>query len=117
MKGSLPYSAPVDKSYQYHIAFRAGRRQSIDVTDVAKQGAAFAATTNIVVVEAKEDCHIAVGTDPTATTGDTLSAGTTGLYFVSKGSPRFLHVDPGWKISAVRDTASGKLYITENAAS
>lgn len=65
--------------------------QTVDFT-TATQSAAFNDSTRHVRVRADANCHIAVGTDPTADT-DSLPLG--------EGSAEYFDVQPGHKLSVV----------------
>ena len=84
-----------------------GTTQSIAVAATsAATSNAFDAETTIVRISTTTNCYIAFGSSPTATTSDVLMpAGTTEYFKVPV---------PGTsKLAAIRDTADGKLRVTE----
>lgn len=86
-------------------AFPLGTTQKIAYTDshgVIANGVG--EDTRLVRVWCSTDAHIAVGSAPVATTDDMPVTGSLPEYFA---------IDPGQKVSAIRQTESGTLYITE----
>jgi len=71
---------------------------------------ATAATTSaaiggeVVSIVATTDCWISVGAAPTAVSGQ-------GIFIPAKGNRELFFIDPTHKISAIRNTANGKLNI------
>jgi len=59
--------------------------------------------SNIALLYATADVHIAVGASPTATTND---------FFLKAGVYIAISVDPSDFLSAIRDSADGVLYVT-----
>lgn len=82
-----------------------GTAQKVSYTASSAVGSAFGTGTRIVRVYATTDCHIRFGTTPTAVTTDT---------FIPAGVPEYFAVNAGVKIAAVRNSASGDLYVTED---
>ena len=76
----------------------------ISVGATAAQSAAFGSSTIVIRVVANTDCHIAFGSNPTATANST---------FIPKGLPEYFKVNSGEKLSVIQDSAAGTLYITE----
>jgi hypothetical protein len=59
---------------------------------------------NTVRVVASTSCHLAFGTDPTATTTSPR---------LPANVPEYVVVAPGMKLAAIRTTTSGTLHVTE----
>lgn len=86
-------------------AFPIGTTQKIAYTDTAGVIASgVGADTKLVRIWCSTDAHVAVGAAPTADTDDMP---------VSAGIPEYFAIDPGQKVSAVRQSSSGTLYVTE----
>ena len=83
-----------------------GTSQTVAYTGTAAQSSAFQLTTTLIRVIASTDCYLRFGSNPTATTSDML---------LLANIPEYFGVTPGEKVSAIRSTASGTLYITEGA--
>lgn len=61
-------------------------KQSGAVGGTSTQSSAFSAGTSLVTVQADEDCHVAFGSNPTATTSDfKIGAGETHDFGVNSG--------------------------------
>lgn len=61
-------------------------------------------TTTKVRIWASTDCFVAFGASPTATSSDMP---------ITALQPEYFDITPGHKISAIRQSASGTLYVTE----
>lgn len=83
------------------------RSQKVAFSASSAQSTALLATNTNVRVYADQDCHIAVGANPTAVADGSclfLPAGQTEYFRVPAG---------GDKIAVIRDSADGTLYISE----
>jgi hypothetical protein len=67
--------------------------QAMDIGATSAASSAFNASTRFVCLSAKADCHIAVGADPTATTGKMPLAAGQSYYF---------GVTPGHKVAVIQ---------------
>lgn len=87
---------------------RAGASVKVAYTDTAGTTAALPANTEVVRVLSTTDCFIEIGTAPTA-------VADTGMYMVAF-QPEYFECKTnsalGIKVSAIRSTASGSLYVT-----
>jgi hypothetical protein len=82
----------------------AGQNLTLGASSV--QSAAFNAQTYMVRLSATGNCHVAIGTNPTATATDMLVKATDGPWLVK--------VAPGEKIAVIQDGAStGTLNLSE----
>ena len=79
------------------IAFSGTAAQSASIGSGGADG------TITVRLRATEDCHVAFGSNPTATTSDLL---------LGAGETEYFEIAIGSKISAVRVGDSGDLYVT-----
>ncbi|MFA5490007.1 MAG: hypothetical protein WC284_12435 [Candidimonas sp.] len=75
--------------------------QVISFEDASVQSSSI--NSQIIRVVCNENCHIAIGEDPTATENSMLIPAGTHEYFV---------ITPGDKIAALRESNNGKLFIT-----
>jgi len=80
-------------------------------TQTAAFTASSAAITNAVGSQvnkvrllATQNCHIAFGASPTATTSD---------FYLPSGVVEYFTIKPGQKVAAIRNSADGTLYVTE----
>lgn len=60
--------------------------------------------SSVVRIMCTTAAFIAIGTDPTANSGDMP---------VPANSPEYFRIQPGEKVSALRESVSGTLYVTE----
>lgn len=67
--------------------------QTVSFTGTAGQSAALNVATQYVIVEADAACHLAFGTNPTATTSSTVR--------LAANTPKEFRVDSDHKISAI----------------
>jgi precorrin isomerase len=81
-----------------------GKSVTVAYTDTAGTTAALPETTRVVRVISTTDCFIAIGTAPTAVVN-------TGLLLAAY-QPEYFAAMPNAKVSAIRLTASGSLYVT-----
>lgn len=72
--------------------------------DSSTQSAAVGINTFIIRVVASTDCHVAIGSNPTATTSST---------FMPAYSVEYFKIAPAQKIAAIKNTTAGTLYVTE----
>lgn len=85
-----------------------GTTQKIAFTNSSLQSTnSISNNVTIVRLYADQDCYIAMGANPTAT--------TSGLYLPG-GIIEYFSVNAGDKVAALRSTLDGTLYITEGAA-
>ena len=89
-----------DGNGQAFQALRIGANSALSF-NASVQSAALDA--EIVRIQATENCHIVIGTNPTATVSDTP---------LTKDSPQYIHIDPGAKIAVIKNTNAGILHIT-----
>lgn len=80
-------------------------------TQTVSVGAASAATTNAVGAQIKlirvvstTNCHLAIGSAPTATTSD---------LFLVANREEYFWIHPGEKVAFIRNSADGTAYVTE----
>lgn len=78
--------------------------QVIDVEATANQSAAFDDNTTTVRVTATVDAFIEIGSNPTATSSS---------HFLKSGTTEYFTASGGDKVSTIRDTSDGKLYVSE----
>ena len=81
-----------------------GKSVTVAYTDSAGTTAALPDTTQVVRVVSTTDCFIEIGTAPTA-------VANTGL-FLPAYQPEYFAAKGYAKVSAIRLTASGSLYVT-----
>jgi len=74
--------------------------------DGSTQSTATSTNTRIVRLVSTTACHVAFGSNPTATTSST---------YLPAGSVEYFKIKGGDKIAAIKNTAAGSLYITEGA--
>lgn len=79
----------------------------ITVSGTSAQSAAFGANTSEIRVVCTTNCHINIGTSPTAAATD-----SNGIYLPA-GLVEYFHVSPGQKVAVVQDSASGVLCVAE----
>ena len=86
-------------------ASRLGTSQVVAYTGTAGTiSNAVASGVYVIRVVVTTAAHIAIGTDPTATTSDVYMPADTPEYFV---------VSPGEKVSAIQVSSGGNLHVTE----
>ena len=85
-----------------------GPTDPVTVTDITALSAVFGASTQLIRVISTNDCHIAIGSAPVATTGDP---------YLPANTVEFIGVKPGERLAAINHTAlaDGVLYVTEAA--
>lgn len=74
--------------------------------------------TTILRLLASQDCHVAVGANPTAVQPPTNGTKVPAQVMVKQNSLAYIGVEPGQKLSVVRDATSatdGVLYVSEGA--
>ena len=86
------------------IGFYPTASQNVSFTGSSAQSSAVAMTTWQVRLIADNDCYVAFGSNPTATTSGTWLPAT---------SPEFFAVRPGDKIAVIQKSASGTLNVSE----
>ncbi len=74
--------------------------------DSSTQSSATAENTRIIRVVATTDCHIATGSNPTATTNST---------FLPAYSIEYFKIVGGHKVAAIKATTAGVLFVTEGS--
>ena len=87
-------------------ALKAGTVATVSVSSSSAQSAAHAATTNVVRLVSTTDCHVAFGSNPTATTSSMYLPANQVEYFLVAASE---------KVAAIRANADGTFYVTEMA--
>lgn len=105
-KGSRAPGAYRGEANDIFPAISQGASQIIAYTGAAAQSAAFATGVTILRVFATTDCFLEFGANPTATSGS---------MFLPGGFIEYFEVRPGDKLSVIRSTISGTLYMTEGA--
>lgn len=85
-----------------------GTSQKVAFSSVSSQSAALGSSTTLVRVMASQNCYLAFGANPTATTSTSL--------FLPTGVIEKFGVTSATKIAVIRDSADGNLYITEATA-
>lgn len=78
--------------------------QRVSVGAASAQSAVFGATTRVVRVAASTDCHIAFGTNPTATTTST---------YLPAGAVDYFAVEAGQRAAVIRATVDGFVSVVE----
>ena len=90
------------------LVLKLGTPRTVTVTGTSAASAAISTSASTgritVMVTGTVDMHITDGSSPTATTSDTL---------IVAFQPYLIEVINGEKIAAIRNSASGTLYITE----
>lgn len=81
-----------------------GTNQTIVTSGSSQQSSAFASLTSIIRVYCTQDCYLAFGTDPTASSSS---------LFLPSGTIEYFGVYGGTKVAVLQVSASGNLYITE----
>ncbi|MGE4259225.1 MAG: hypothetical protein AB7F19_07775 [Candidatus Babeliales bacterium] len=81
-----------------------GTSQNVSVSGSSTQSSAVGAGTRLVRLASTTACHIAIGSNPTATS-------TSALVFANV--PEYVQCSPGDKIAVIQDSASGTLNIVE----
>ncbi len=94
----------------YFPVMSPGTSQVKAFTNTTGQSAALASTTKMVRLVATQNCHVKVGTNPTA-----VADGTS--MYILQNSSTYISVEGGEKIAVIRDSADGNLFITEAANS
>lgn len=116
-------STPANSEYKDE-GFQAiipGATEVIAFTNSASQSRAFSQrgandafnvdNCTLIRLFATQDCWIAFGSNPTAAV--VSSGAKENMYHLPGGFLDFIGVTPGQKLSVIRDTANGTLYITE----
>ena len=80
-----------------------GTTQTFTVNATSAQSTAIS-NSNIVRILSTTNCHILMGTNPTATTSE---------IFISAFVPEYFEITVNDKIAAIRNTDDGIIYITE----
>ena len=93
-----------DRGYPMIDATGSATNQSVTIGTSSAQSAAFAATTKVVRLSSNNNCFLAFGSNPTATTSSTYLAANTDEVF---------KIDGGMKIAAIVATGTANLYIDE----
>lgn len=107
MSNTLKGSRGAIKGSNPHNTFDAiapGASQTVSVAGTHAESSAFQSNTSIVRLYSTTNCWIAFGSAPVAD--------NTGMYLLA-GIVEYFAVTGGNKVSALQDTASGTLYITE----
>lgn len=79
--------------------------QSVAIGATSAQATdAIGAGIRVVRLVATSDCHVKIGSNPTATTAD---------LFLPAGCVEWLIAHPGQKVAAIQSSASGTLYVSE----
>jgi hypothetical protein len=99
-------NAPQMRSGERFQAIELSNPQKVSYTGTAAASSAFKNATSIVRVIATTDCFILFGADPTATTSSHYLPANAVEYFA-------VQPDSLWKVSVVRLTSSGDLYVSE----
>jgi hypothetical protein len=81
-----------------------GTYQKVTTSGTSAQSSATQGTTTIVQLYADQDCYVAFGSNPTA---------TTSTMFLPLGQILYVGVTPGHKIAVIQSTTAGTLFITE----
>lgn len=87
-------------------AITPGTTQTRTSTSSSAQSSAIGAGTTIVRLVCTEDCHVAFGSNPTATTSS---------MYLPANTPEYFGVTGGHKVAVIRTSADGVLHITEGA--
>ena len=95
---------PVDKNSKGFQAIYIGTNQTVSITGTSAQSSAFQTGARIVRLFATQDCFVAIGSNPTATTSDC---------FMPSGLVQYFGVQEGQKLAVIRSSSNGTLYITE----
>jgi hypothetical protein len=93
-----------DLNGQFIEAVGLGTTQAVAYTASAAASNAFALTTRVVRVVATTDCFFTTAATPTATTSSV---------YLPAGAVEYVRVNAGDKISAIRRSQDGTLYVTE----
>ena len=84
-----------------------GTSQKITTSGSSQQSSAFSSNTTIVRLFSTQDCYVAFGTNPTATSSS---------MFLPAGIVEYFGVTESSKLAVLQVTSSGILYITEGEA-
>tara|TARA_B100000424_G_scaffold54211_1_gene38958 strand:- start:1295 stop:1612 length:318 start_codon:yes stop_codon:yes gene_type:complete len=95
-----------DRGYPMIDATGSATNQSVTIGTSSAQSAAFAATTKVVRLSSNNNCFLAFGSNPTATSSS---------IHMHAHSPLFAKVNPGEKVAVIshNTVATGKLSIHE----
>ena len=106
------YFQAIKAGLSHYIDFTVAPSQSLTFNDeiLAADGSISQYRTTLLCVFATEDCWITVGANPVAVPGGTTKGAS---FFLPGGIKDFIGVEPGQKLSVVRDTADGRLHIIE----
>jgi hypothetical protein len=107
-------------AYGNHNLLFVKRCQYLAVTSAADEGLALARDTEAVTLYCTEDAWVVFGTDPTAA-GPGAEKTKTDSFFLPATTVKDVPVPLGTdsapiKVSAIRNTADGTLYIEERSA-
>jgi len=91
---------------QIYQAIYQGPSQTVAITNANLQSVAFATDCDIIRIACDQDCFLEIGLNPVATTSS---------MFLPKGSVEYFGADGNFKISVIRKSTNGTLYITEGA--
>lgn len=83
-----------------------GVSQKLAYTGTTAQSAAVGANTQLLRLVATSNCHVLVGSNPTAVADGTC-------LYLPLGIPQYVGCTPGDKVAAIQDSAGGNLFITE----
>jgi len=92
-----------DKDGQIAQCVGLGAAQTV-AYNASVQSTAVGINTTVIRVVSTTDCHVAIGTNPTATTSST---------FLPVYSVEYFKIAPGSKIAAIKNATAGTLYVTE----
>jgi hypothetical protein len=81
-----------------------GKSVTVAYTGTAGTTSALPETTNVVRVVATTDCFIQIGTNPTAVANSSV--------FLPAFTPEYFTAMPNAKVSAIRLSADGSIYVT-----
>lgn len=95
-------------SREHFQAIIPGTSQRVAIGGVSTQSSAFGSLTSIIRVLPTQDCHIKLGSNPTAV------ANGTSIFLVAAGEYYF-GVTGGHKLAVIQDSAGGFIYITEGS--
>jgi hypothetical protein len=91
---------------QIFQAIYQGPSQTVAITNAHLESTPVTSDCDIIRIACDQDCFIEIGLDPEATTSS---------MFFPKGSVEYFGVDGNFKVSVLRKSVDGTLYITEGA--
>lgn len=106
MTSGVYVDSKVGSNCQNYPAIIPGTVQALAFTGTSAQSSALGATTTMVRLIASAACHVAFGTNPTATTSN---------MYLAANVPEYFGVTPSTKIAAIQVSGGGNLNITEAA--